>query len=979
MIVLSSSKEDMKTSGKIDKFVQELKDSRDPVDKVVHHQVISPRKQRIREPSTSFPLEIGSLLDDLSVSGLYSHQAEAVDSIRLGENVLVATPTASGKTFIYVLPVLEKILHKPSSKNLFIFPLKALAQDQLRNYRQLLQKMGRNESTADIYDGDTAQNKRSKIRADPPNMLLTNPEMLHLGILPYHHNWRELLSNLDHIIVDEVHTYRGIMGSNMAWVFRRLLRICRHYGANPGFVFCSATIGNPGDLASRLTGVEAKAITENGAPQGKRHFLFVNSLDGAARSSMRILESALSKGLRTIVYSQSRKMTELIALWTSQKNKEYAHLISAYRSGFLAQERREIEEKMARGDLLAVVSTSALELGIDIGGLDLCILVGYPGSVMATWQRAGRVGRQLQDSAVVLVGHEDNLDQYFMSNPEKFFQLPPEDAVINPYNPAVMNWHLQCAARDLPLELRENWLGEENIAPAVHNLEQHGELLRSKDGDRLFASRKNVHREVNLRGAGKSLNIVNRENSGSIGSIDHYRAQKEAHPGAVYLHRGKTFVIDELLPQEGLVIARAAKVSYFTRPRSEKETKILQCYSKKDLGVAHVAWGKLRVTEKVVGYEKRKVKGQTLIAVEPLDLDPMIFETEGLWLQIPQWLQNNIENRYMHFMGGIHALEHGMIGVLPLLVLSDRNDLGGISHPAHPQLECAGVFVYDAVPGGVGLSKQAFAKSNSLLERTWESLSSCTCDYGCPSCVHSPKCGSGNRPLDKLAALSILKILQNGKADKETKSILECGNYMAKSDISHSQTADKEAEEKKDPRSYPLYYGVLDLETQYGANEVGGWKNSHKMGVSCAVLFDSESGEFKTYLEEQIKQLIEDLSELDLVVGFNIQKFDYNVLRGYVDFDFDSLPTLDMLSEVQKRLGYRLSLDRLAQSTLGSKKNGNGLLALKWWKNGEIEKIVSYCQEDVDITRELYLFGHMQGYLLFRNKAGNLVKLQVNW
>ncbi|MFW6415106.1 MAG: DEAD/DEAH box helicase [Thermodesulfobacteriota bacterium] len=964
----------------IERFVQELQESGDMVDNVVHHQVIPPREQIVRDPTIPFPSGIEGLLRDLSLSGLYSHQAEALDSIRQGENVVVSTPTASGKTFIYVLPVLQKILQEPSSKNLFIFPLKALAQDQLRNYRQLLQKMGMDGNAADIYDGDTPQDKRSRIRANPPNMLLTNPEMLHLGILPYHHNWHEFLSNLDHIIVDEVHTYRGIMGSNMSWVFRRLLRICRHYGANPKFVFCSATIGNPGELASSLTGVEARSITENGAPQGKRHFLFMNSLEGAARCSMRILESALSKGLRTIVYSQSRKMTELIALWTSQKNKKYAHLISAYRSGLLPQERREIEEKMARGDLLAVVSTSALELGIDIGGLDLCVLVGYPGSVMATWQRAGRVGRKLQDSAVVLIGHEDNLDQYFMANPENFFRLPPEDAVINPYNPAVMNWHLMCAAADLPLQGEEDWLGQENIVSAVSRLEESGELLRSGDGRRLFPARKNVHREVNLRGAGKGLNIINRDNSGNIGSIDHYRAQKETHPGAVYLHRGKTFVIDELLPDDGLVTAHPAEVKYFTRPRSEKEAEILECYYQKDLGATKISLGKLRVTEKVVGYEKRKVKGQTLISVEPLDLDPMIFETEGLWLQIPHWLQKDIEREYMHFMGGIHALEHGMIGVVPLLVLSDRNDLGGISHPAHPQLECAGIFVYDAIPGGVGLTRQAFAKSVSLLQRTWESLASCTCEYGCPSCVHSPKCGSGNRPLDKLAALTILRILKKKMPEKEASSIHQSKTCQFGSDSAHSpSTEDKQAAKKQGSENTPVHYAVLDLETQYGANEVGGWKNSHKMGVSCAVLFDSESGEFRTYLQDGIRELVEDLTSFDLVVGFNISKFDYSVLKGYVDFDFRSLPTLDMLAEVHKRLGYRLSLDHLASATLGSKKNGDGLLALKWWKNGEMEKIISYCQEDVNITRQLYLFGHKHGYVLFKNKAGKLVRLQVNW
>lgn len=967
----------MSASSNINKFIKSLKDSRELSKSIVHHQVLPGKEMICREPQGTLPVELSNLLQDLSVPGLYSHQAEALDKIRQGYNVVVSTPTASGKTFIYTLPVLEKLLNNKSSRNLFIFPLKALAQDQLRNYRDLLQRLGIDKQIAEIYDGDTSRDKRDKIKAHPPGLLLTNPEMLHLAILPYHYNWQEFLSNLDHIIVDEVHTYRGVMGSNMSWVFRRLLRICRYYGANPSFIFCSATIGNPKELATSLSGIDANPISQNGAPQGKRHFLFLNSLEGATKASMRVLEFALSQGLRTIVYSQSRKMTELIALWTSQNNKKFAHLICAYRSGFLPSERREIEAKMARGELLAVVSTSALELGIDIGRLDLCILVGYPGSVMATWQRAGRVGRNLQDSAVILVGHEDNLDQYFMSHPNNFFQLPPEDAVINPYNPTVMGWHLQCAAQDLPLDTSEDWLQYSNISPEVAKLEDSGELLRTAQGDRLFATRKNVQREVNLREAGKSLNIIEQVHGNYIGSIDYYRAHKETHPGAVYLHRGSSYVIDKLDTENALVYAHPEKMNYFTRPRSEKYTQILECLNNKNLGGSSVSSGRLQVTEKVVGYEKRKVRGQTLISVEALNLEPLIFETEGIWLEIPDWLQKTVQDNYLHFMGGIHALEHAMIGVLPLLVLADRNDLGGISQPAHPQLKHAGIFVFDAVPGGVGLTRQAFAKFGSLLERTWESITSCGCEHGCPSCVQSPKCGSGNKPLDKKAALCILRNLK-AKIPEKGASLASHSNISPSQKNPLPDLGESGKKQKNNPHA-PLHYGVLDLETQYGAEEVGGWGNAHKMGVSCAVIFNSTSGEFETYMEAQLENLIYKLRDFDLLVGFNIQKFDFKVLSGYSNFDFYSLPVLDLLTRIQSKLGQRLSLNNLGSATLGTKKQADGLQALKWWRSGNLEKLIRYCQEDVDITRELYLFGAQNGYVLFRNKAGKLVRLAVDW
>jgi DEAD/DEAH box helicase domain-containing protein len=956
------------------KFVDLVRESDRFAGQVVHHEIQSPVAARYAQVSLPWPEPIRLLIQGMGLASLYSHQAEAMDHVRSGRHTVISTSTASGKTLVYTLPVLERILDRPGSRSLYLFPLKALAQDQLKTLQEvMLGWTGAVRPTAAIYDGDTPQAERARIRKNLPNILLTNPEMLHLGIMPHHHLWAQFLAGLDFVVVDEVHTYRGVMGSNMSWVFRRLRRLCRTYGADPTFIFCSATVGNPASLAADLTGLEVQAVTRSGAPQGKKHVVFINPLFGAARNALGLLEEALPLELRTIVYTQSRKMTELIAMWAAQRCEPFAKRISAYRSGFLPSERRQIEGKLTSGELLAVISTSALELGIDIGALDLCLLVGYPGSVMATWQRGGRVGRKQQDSGIFLLGHEDSLDQYFMANPEAFFQMQPEDAVLNPYNPAIVRSHLQCAAADLPLQVSEDLFKPEEVRKVARELISSGDLLRDAKGEVLFARRKGVQNEVNLRGAGRVMTILDQASRACIGSIDTYRACHETHPGAVYLHRGRTYVIQELRLEQGVVLARQQEVKHFTRVRTEKETEILERTSSRQVMSTRVSLGRLRITERITGYEKRLAKGQTLIEVVPLELEPLIFETEGCWLEIPDELRLQVEQQRMHFMGGIHALEHAMIGILPLLVLTDRNDLGGISQPAHPQLKRASIFVYDGVPGGVGLTRQAFAKAEEMLGRTQEVIQSCSCETGCPACVHSPKCGSGNKPLDKQAALALLKGLRSVAGGDRADSAPLAVRGMSEQDCpDHGEHPEKVSRQ-------PVRYGVLDLETQRSAQDVGGWSRADRMGLSCAVLYDSAEDGFFDYLEKDMEALVGHLQQLDLVVGFNITRFDYQVLKGYTEFPLHSLPTLDMLQKVYSRLGYRLSLDHLASATLGVKKSGNGMLALRWWAEGQIRKIVAYCRQDVILTRDLYLFGRDNGHLLFRNKAKALVQVQVDW
>ncbi len=943
-------------------------------------QIVFTHVQREKAPEAgrlTRPLmpEIQTALKRLGVSQLYSHQTNAIEHVRARRNIVVATPTASGKTLIYNIPFIERFLEEPASRALYLFPLKALAQDQLIAFNKMTDALPSSiRPSAAIYDGDTSQWQRTKIRKRPPNCLLTNPEMLHLSLLPYHSSWATFWRNLSHVVIDEVHTYRGIMGSSMGWVFRRLRRICQRYGANPTFILCSATVGNPEELATNLTGLAFTPITKSGAPQGKRHLILVDPEGaGAAQTAVQLLLAAIKRGLRTIVYTQSRKLTELVSIWAMQRAGDLAEKISSYRAGFLPEERRMIEAKLSSGRLLSVISTSALELGIDIGFLDICILVGYPGTLMSLRQRGGRVGRSSRESAVILISGEDALDKYFMHHPKQLIERPSEDAVVNIFNQKVMERHLVCAASEEPISTRDFLLKEPSLQRCIYDLTEKGLLYQTDDGSRFVSLRRYPHRDVDLRGAGKSFQILSKDGA-TVGTLDGYRVFREAHPGAVYLHRGETFLVEELDIEGKKVLVRPKKVDYFTRVRASKETQILKTSESSRLFGTTVHWGRLLITDRVTGYDVRHVRGQRLISRVDLDLPPQRFETEGLWITIPETVKRKTEDRQLHFMGGIHAFEHAAIGIMPLLVLCDRNDLGGISTTFHHQTSSAAVFVYDGVPGGAGLTRKAYQEAKDLLTTTFDTIKSCPCKTGCPSCVHSPKCGSGNRPIDKDAALFVLKELIDGPAVR-----IDGKKSFSKIQAGGARPSKPSARRRTFPPGTGVRFGVMDIETQLSAQEVGGWQNAHKMRVSCAVLYDSLTCTYATFLEEQLPALFNIMGKMDLVVGFNIKKFDYKVLSGYTRQDLWTLPTLDILEHVHNRLGYRLSLDSLASATLGTGKSANGLLALKWWKQGKIRKIVEYCKKDVAITRDLYLFGLKKGYLLFKNKDKHLVRLPVSW
>ncbi|MBW2466073.1 MAG: DEAD/DEAH box helicase [Deltaproteobacteria bacterium] len=960
-------------TGSVAEYLHALKSSPRLGQQVVHHEELIERTPVFGKNRIEWPGALEYALGRMGIPALYQHQAAATDAIRRGENVIVATPTASGKSLIYNLPVFEQIMRSPDSTALYLFPLKALAQDQLRTLNELISLLPEElRPGAAVYDGDTTAYQRKKLREKTPNILITNPDMLHLSMLGYHSSWGNFFARLSHVILDEVHTYRGIFGSHMAWVLRRLKRICSYYGSAPKFILSSATVANPGELAHDLLGEDAVVISESGAPRARRHFVFINPLDSAATAASQLIEASLKRGLRTIVYTQSRKLTELVSIWTKQRLGPLADKLTSYRAGYLPEERREIEARLSAGSLLGVIATSALELGIDIGDLDICILVGYPGTVMTTWQRGGRVGRKENESLIILLGIEDSLDQHFMRNPKDFFSREVEATVLNPANKTIVRRHLICAAAEQPIKTDEPLVQDENIRKIVEALTAEASLLLTADGKYWVGSRKYPHREVDLRGSGQTFVIRNQVDGSALGEIDFMRSLKECHPGAVYLHRGKTWLITGLELDTHEVTALRKNVNYFTRTLGSKTTEILQTYRTMDLHNFRVSFGYLRVTDTVTGFQRRLVAGQKLISTESLDLPPLVFETEGLWLEIPEAIQKRIEREQYHFMGGIHALEHGAIAIFPLLVLCDRNDVGGIAHPFHEQLSRAAVFIYDGYPGGVGLARKAFEKIDELLHLTHRTINDCTCELGCPSCVHSPKCGSGNRPIDKQSALEIL----NDLLKNEKKPAIDSKQVPPGSGMEFRVRGPEKQIAQSEP---PARYGVFDVETKRSAAEVGGWHRAERMGISVAVLYDSVSGSFKTYLEKDVPDLVNDMQSYELVIGFNNKRFDNRVLSAYTVFNLASLPTLDIMEVITERLGYRLSLDRLAEHTLGVKKSADGLQALQWYKEGKIDEIINYCSQDVKITRDLFLFGLKNRYLLFRNKAGSVVRLPVDF
>lgn len=757
------------------KFIEDLKQDKRFFEQVTEHRYIQPVEPRYGR-LVLFP-RLREVLEAQGISLFYRHQSDAVSRIRQGENVVIMTPTASGKSLIYNIPVLESITEHPDQKALYIFPLKGLEQDQVQTLNRLAGHLpmkghmaharsvavspfvksshARVNRFGEVYDGDTSAYQRKKIREMLPGVLFTNPDMLHLAINPFHRKWEAFFRNLRFVVIDEIHTYRGVFGSHVAHVLRRLRRICRSWGANPQFIAASATIANPAQLAEKLVGKPFTAISESGAPHAGRHFLFLNPADSPYTETMRLFVHCLKAGFRTIVFTKARKITELIYTWTLQQAPELEGKISPYRAGFLPRERREIEEKLFQGELLGVVSTSALELGVDIGGLDCCILCGYPGSIASTWQRAGRVGRHGQESLIAMVALQDALDQYFMRHPEVFFAQSHEAAVIDPANRDISRQHLPCAAAEVPLKHEDAVYDMQNLMPLVDELVQEKILSKWKKGDIWFPKKRAPHRDVPIRSIGTAFSMLN-ESGRMIGEVSGGRVFREAFPGAIYLHRGRQYEIVNLDLFRKKVLCREVEADYYTQPLSREETEILNEQEVSYHKAFSVSWGKLRLSQQITGYERKRTADRTLMSTHSLQIPEYRFETEGLWIQVDSQTQSFLSARGHDLAGSLHAVEHTAISCIPLFALCDRGDIGGLSYSLYPQLGVPATFMYDGIEGGIGLTKRALEVIGEWFGTVLEIISECPCDDGCPSCVQDPQCGSGNHPLDKAGAKALL-------------------------------------------------------------------------------------------------------------------------------------------------------------------------------------------------------------------------------
>lgn len=920
-------------------------------------------------------------LPQLGINSLYTHQAEALERIRSGLHTVVSTPTSSGKSLIYNLAVAESLILDPGQRALYLFPIKALTRDQLESLTEFFGALAAGTNgcpfQACIYDGDTTPYQRSRIRQKHPHVLLTNPDMLHYALLAYHAKWEAFWRKLRFVIVDEMHTYRGIFGSHVAQIFRRLRRICRHYGSDPQFILLSATIGNPDELGAKLTGIPSDRMTVvsgSGAPQAKRHFVFLRPTDTelpthSASMAARLILFAAKAGLKTIAFTQSRKLTELVHMSILQADRRLGSKVSSYRAGFLPEERRLIEQKLSSGALSAVISTSALELGIDIGGLDLCILVGYPGTVMTTWQRGGRVGRSGRESAIILLPDQDALDQYIVNHAGQFLESNYEIAVIDPFNSEILKAHLPCAAAELPISSGEPEFRNAMVEKVLLELTRSGELLQTVDGDQWVCASLQPQRKVDIRSVGASYTIIKTidEQTFPLGKSEGIRALKECHPGAVYLHRGETYQVESLDLEKRVIRAVPATVPYFTRCVTKKETEILEVLDSKPAGNFLIRLGRLRVTERFEAFETRRLFSHEILSRNALDLPPQTFETVGFWIEIEPLLAERVIAAKREYMGGIHAIEHALISLFPLFAVCDRNDIGGICYPIHPQLEKGAIFIYDGFPGGIGLAARGYEIILPLVEKGLELIAACGCSEGCPACIHSPKCGSGNKPLDKQSALILLEYLSGRKNLAEpVPDVCEA--------LPGEACPPAPEIERRDFR-----IGFFDLETQKLAAEVGGWQNTHLMRVSVAVLHEMPSGATRVYKEDQVKDLIEDLKGFDLVVGFNISGFDYQVLRAYTPFSLTRIPTFDMLQEIHRGMGFRVSLGHLAEETLGRGKGGDGLQAVKWFRQGEWDDLIHYCREDVLITRDLFYHAIEKGYLVYSDKKRGRLRIPTRW
>ncbi|MDD1658975.1 MAG: DEAD/DEAH box helicase [Methanomicrobiales archaeon] len=729
--------------------------------RVAHVRGIPAQEASYGIPGRPLPVPLDRYLEGKGIR-LYTHQVEALEAIRAGENIIITTPTASGKTLAFNLPIFEDLHDNPMATALYLYPTKALANDQLKAIRDLEEGTGIAAGGA-IYDGDTPSSRRPLIR-ERSRVILSNPYEIH-QVLPWHHRWERFFRNLNYVVIDEAHRYRGVFGSHMAYLIRRLRRIARHYGAEPQFILSTATIANPLEFGRNLTGHDYHHISRDGSPRGRKHFVlynpFYNGINGksAHRETEDLLLSCLSHGLQTLCFTVSRRMAELIALWAHEdlaRKGQDPGLVTAYRAGYLPEERRAIEDRLKSGLLKGLTSTNALEVGIDIGGLDAVLISGFPGTIISTWQQAGRAGRRGKESAAILIAFQDLLDQYFMRHPETFFGSPHEHAIVDLANPYIVSGHLLCAASELPVRPDQDkplWPGD--LEGPIRSLSE-SHLLRTTPHGVVYCGRGRAAEAVKLDSI-SSETFRMTCNGTLLETMDRAQAFREAHEGAVVLHRGETYLVREMDLDTRRIRVERADVDYYTDALKSVDLRVVREVNRREGHGFTLSLGDVEVTEQFTGY--RIMKYDSLIGFEPLNLPPLKFGTRAFWFTLSPDLASTITTAGFDLAGTLHGAEHALIGVAPFHVLCDRRDLGGVSTPSHSDTDGPAIFVYDGYEGGIGLAEKAFELMDRIASMAHEAVRECRCEAGCPSCIYSPKCGNDNTPLDKGGTVQLLAVL----------------------------------------------------------------------------------------------------------------------------------------------------------------------------------------------------------------------------
>ena len=756
----------------VNSFIETIQNSAIYDQQIVHIENISKRKAQYGELREPLDEPLQDALTQLGMSQLYTHQVSAIESLRDGNHVVIETGTASGKTLCYILPTLETFLNEPHATALYLFPTKALAQDQLRAIRAFaeLNQYINISVHAETYDGDTPKYRRRRVR-DQSNLIITNPDMLHLGILPHHSRWSRFFRNLRFVVLDEMHIYRGIFGSNVANVIRRLTRICQYYGAEPQFICCSATIANPLELAEKLTNEQMELINNDGSPKGTKHFMLWNPPYIDEEKSYRrsptneaqyLMAKLMEQNIQTITFTRARVIAELIYRYVrdllAEETPELVDSIRAYRGGYLPEERREIERLLFSGKLLGVTSTTALELGIDVGALDACLIVGFPGTIASLWQQAGRAGRKSEDSLTIFIAYNDPVEQYLMRHPEYLFGQSPENAVIDPGNLYMLAGHLRCAAHELPLSEEDADVFGELTLPLLDVLCEHGDL--TKIGDKWYwASTAYPASESDLRVISNDTYTIMDISRGNLvlGSMDAVNGLAMVYPEAIYMHEAETYLVRDLDLEQKIAYVEPINADYYTQPWFHETISITEQKNAREWNGSAVCLGEVTVTRKTVGFVRMRFYTMENLGSASLDLPEQNLETIALWVIPPEELLDRLKyEQSVNPYEGLEGVKNVLASVLPHYAMADRQSIRGKVQQLDD--EQTAIFLYDAYPGGLGFANKGYELLEKIIEHAQKIISECECADGCPSCVRTTDAMMwGGVDPDKEAAAFILE------------------------------------------------------------------------------------------------------------------------------------------------------------------------------------------------------------------------------